>query len=189
VLNSSRLSFLNLHVGILLGGVSQTLSHASTSPKCPLARVLSRRDCLLATTTMSRLSTLGTFVFIRKERVRFVGAVVSITALYFRFNSSSRMMASIEYGSSSSREGIGSLKNIVRKSSPLILAKLDRSCTSLLERSVFPEPGYPVSTRFQGGNAQLLNVSDLMSLVGKISYVGVCSLPVSITLPRISASS
>jgi len=107
---------------------------------------------------MSRLSILGTFVFIRKERVRFVGAVVSIMVLYRRLSSSSRMIASIEYGSSSSREGIDSLNNIVRKSSPLILAKLDLSCTSLLARSVLPELGYPVSTRFQSGNARLQHV-------------------------------
>ncbi len=158
MLNSSKLSFLNLYVGILLGGASQDLSHASTAPKCPLACVLSRRECLLATTTMSRLSIRGTFVFIRKERVRFVGAVVSIMVLYRRLSSSSRMIASIEYGSSSSREGIDSLNNIVRKSSPLILAKLDLSCTSLLARSVLPELGYPVSTRFQSGNARLQHV-------------------------------
>lgn len=70
---------------------------------------------------------IGDVFLIKWERVRLVGAVVSIMMLCCRLRSSSRMIASIEYNTSSSREGIGSLKNILHKSSPLILTKFGLS--------------------------------------------------------------
>jgi len=65
-----RVELLRIVISELVGwtplaGSSQNLSHASTAPKCPLARVLSRSESLSATTTISRLSTLGTFVLIK----------------------------------------------------------------------------------------------------------------------------
>jgi hypothetical protein len=73
------------------------------------------------------VKTLGDFVPIKWERAPLIGAVVTITMLYCRPRSSSLINASIWYKSSTSCEDIGSLKDILRKSSPLILTKFGLS--------------------------------------------------------------